>query len=122
MDSLVNKGNKYEPFVELNKEKNIFEIKGRSIVSNPIEFYNPIIKWAEKYCQNPNNETIFLIELDYFNSSSFKALIDLFKVLSQLKGKGLVINWHTFEEDDIIDEAQKIMEITGVEINFIFID
>ena len=122
MNSFIVKGNKYEPFVELNKEKGIFQIKGRSIVSNPIEFYNPILNWMEEYCQNPNDETNFVIELDYFNSSSFKALVDLFKVLIKLSDKGLIIDWHTFEDDDIIDEAKKIMEITGVKINFIFID
>lgn len=116
MEVIKNQGNRQEPYIYLDKAKNIFEIKGRSIISNPIEFYEPIFQWVREYCKNPNNKTKIVVELDYFNSSSFKILVDLFKEFSSLHNKGLQIIWKAFPNDDIIDEVEKIMEITGLTI------
>lgn len=114
-------GNKQHPFVDLDNTSGRMLFKGRSIVSNPVEFYAPIMDWFEEYMKNPCSPTIIRMEMDYFNSSSFKALVDLFKLIKPLEEKGLEVTWSAYEDDDIVDEANKIREITKVEINMEFI-
>ncbi len=115
-------GNKQEPYVELDGEKGVFVFRGRSIISNPIEFFSPIIQWLKEYSENPQEKTLVRMEMDYFNSSSFKALIDVFKVLKPLENAGLEVKWYAYRDDDIVDEANKIKEIANVEIEMLYLD
>jgi len=66
------------PKITLDKEANVFEICGKSFPENAVEFYSPVIKWINEYAQSPNPETIFTINLDYFNSSSSKKILHNF--------------------------------------------
>jgi len=114
-------GNKQQPTVELDQSKGIFKFEGRSIVGNPVEFYSPIRDWFKEYCANPNEKTIIEIRMDYFNSSTFKELIDIFKLLKTIKEQGLQVKWYTYDDDDIIEETEKITEISGVEIELVML-
>jgi dihydroorotate dehydrogenase len=94
------------PEVILNNESNIFEIRGESYPENSAEFYNPIIKWISEYCKDSSRKLIFNINLTYFNTSSSKALLDIFDILEdfhQKKGK-LTVNWYYYTEDESTKE------------------
>ncbi|HRJ37805.1 MAG TPA: SiaC family regulatory phosphoprotein, partial [Flavobacteriales bacterium] len=45
--------------------------------------------------------------LEYFNTSSSKSILDLFKILEELEhsGKKVKINWFHIEEDESMEEA-----------------
>lgn len=82
-------------------EKGHLEIKGRSIPENSVEFYKPVMDKLEEYGTSPKPQTTVTIQLEYFNTSSSKCLLDIFKKLEQLNkaGSQVSINW-LFEEDD----------------------
>ncbi|MFY8137067.1 MAG: DUF1987 domain-containing protein, partial [Flavobacteriales bacterium] len=69
------------PSVNFNEGEGILEIKGRSIPENSLEFYKPLIEWVEKYAAQSKPDTNVHIQLEYFNTSSSKCLLDLFKRL-----------------------------------------
>lgn len=95
------------PTVNMNPQTGVIEIKGRSIPENSIEFYKPIVDWLEEYSKNAVAKTVVNVQLEYFNTSSSKCILDVFKKLEALN-KGLsnvVINWYYEEDDEDMLEA-----------------
>jgi len=101
MESLSIEGTNKTPSVKLDPETGVIEIKGRSIPENSIEFYRPIVEWLDEYAKNPNKRTTVNVQLEYFNTSSSKCILDIFKKLESLKKarNEVMINWY-YEEDD----------------------
>ncbi|HEX7412474.1 MAG TPA: DUF1987 domain-containing protein [Bacteroidia bacterium] len=96
------------PLVNFNPVSGDFQVKGKSIPENTVQFYQPIYAWLDTYVQNPAPKTILTIQLDYFNTSSSKCIVDLFKRLELISknSKGEVsINWLHDENDEDMQEA-----------------
>ncbi len=104
------KGTKESPEVVLDKEANQFIISGRSLPEDSFQFYQPVIEWMKEYAKDPLPVTELKTHFEYFNSSSIKQLLILFKTLESLieGGKEAKIIWKYDEEDDL-------MEIKGKE-------
>jgi len=119
METLSLQGSPKTPTVEMNAESGVIEIKGRSIPENSIDFYRPVVEWLDKYAENPAGETVVNIQLEYFNTSSSKCILDVFKKLETVYKKngekGVVINWYYEEDDEDMLEAgedyQSILKI-----------
>ena len=78
MESLKIEGSPKTPTVNFDPN-GVVELKGRSIPENSIEFYKPIIAWLDEYNSNAQSETAVNIQLEYFNTSSSKCILDVFK-------------------------------------------
>ncbi len=109
MESITIKGTPKTPAIELNVDSGLVEIKGRSIPENAIDFYSPVVEWLDKYADSPLEETVVNIQLEYFNTSSSKCILDVFKKLENIYKqngyKGIVINWYYEEDDEDMLEA-----------------
>ena len=107
MENLSLEGSAKVPTVKFDAENGVLELKGRSIPENSIEFYKPLNEWIEKYGENPKSNTIVDIKLEYFNTSSSKCILDLFKQLEKLNNKDtdVQINWYFEEDDEDMEEA-----------------
>ncbi|MBN2519753.1 MAG: DUF1987 domain-containing protein [Bacteroidales bacterium] len=95
------------PSVKFDSEKGVLEIKGRSIPENSIEFYKPLVDWLEDYSKQPFKKTEVNIQLEYFNTSSSKCILDVFKKLESINqgGNEVLINWYYEEDDEDMLEA-----------------
>jgi hypothetical protein len=100
-------GTSKTPTVSLNPENGLVEIKGRSIPENSVEFYKPLVDWLEDYKKSPASKTTVNIQLEYFNTSSSKCILDVFKKLEDInKGDAeVLINWYYEEDDEDMLEA-----------------
>ncbi|MBN2487308.1 MAG: DUF1987 domain-containing protein [Bacteroidales bacterium] len=107
MEPLIIEGTQKTPAVEFNPVKGVLEIKGRSIPENSIEFYKPLVDWLEDYSASPASKTVVNVHLEYFNTSSSKCILDVFKKLESLhKSNNVVeINWYYEEDDEDMLEA-----------------
>lgn len=97
------------PEVLFDSLNQVFEIKGRSIPSDADLFYNPVTSWIDDYVSNPNQTTTFKIDLEYFNISSSKRLLNILYKLHEIIEMGLDINveWHYNEdEDDMLEVGE----------------
>lgn len=94
------------PSVQFNASGTL-EIKGRSIPENSIEFYKPMMDWLDLYAAAPSKTTQVNIQLEYFNTSSSKCILDIFKKLETLhkKGNEVVVQWFYEEDDEDMQEA-----------------
>jgi len=107
MEPLIIEGTLKTPTVRFDAEEGVIEIKGRSIPENSVEFYKPLVDWLEEYKKNPKPKTTVNIQLEYFNTSSSKCILDVFKKLEAIhKAKNEVeINWYYEEDDEDMLEA-----------------
>lgn len=95
------------PKIEFNPSKNTFLITGRSIPENSIDFYKPAIDWLSSYLKNPLQLTVLEVKLEYFNTSSSKCLVDIFRKIESLhkSGKEAQIKWYFIEDDEDMQES-----------------
>lgn len=122
MESLFVEGTQKTPTVNFDASKGIIEIKGRSIPENSIEFYKPLVDWLENYAQNARESTVVNIQLEYFNTSSSKCILDVFKKLEAIyKNKHQVnINWYYEEDDeDMLEAGEDYESIIHVPFNMV---
>jgi len=109
------------PKIELDRDSGIFRIVGKSFPEDVKTFYIPVIDWIQLYVQDPNNETLFEVSLEYFNTASSKMLL---VILSQLKEiqkreKKITVLWRYPENDlEIEDAGIEFSEV--INIPFIF--
>ena len=117
MRVLIIEGTDETPAVRLDKEKAIFEITGRSLPEDTVDFYRPIIDWILEYRAKPNPETEFVFKLDYMNTSSSKLVQDLLHTLELVKGSRIV--WYYMEDDEDMEAmGQEYSELTTVPFEF----
>lgn len=96
------------PLVTCNLQSGKLEFKGRSIPENSIEFYQPVFEWIDRYAASARPETLVDVQLEYFNTSSSKCLLDIFKKLQQLHQGGqskVTVTWFYEEDDEDMLEA-----------------
>ena len=107
MENLKIEGTTKTPTVSFERDTAIMTIKGRSIPENSIDFYKPIIDWLDAYATNPGEKTVLNMQLEYFNTSSSKCILDVFKKLENIKksGKEVQVHWHYEEDDEDMLEA-----------------
>lgn len=107
MENFNLEGTAKTPEIKFDADNGVLELRGRSIPENSIEFYKPLNDWIDNYGQSPKETTIVDVKLEYFNTSSSKCILDLFKQLETLNGKGtdVKINWYFEEDDEDMEEA-----------------
>lgn len=117
MNAIYIKATEITPEIILDKEKNIFKFKGRSLPEEVIDFYQPVLKWLEEYISNPNNQTIIEMDFDYLNSASQKMLSNIFELLEQLKknGNDIKIKWkYNIDDNELKEIGQEFSEIFSI--------
>jgi len=113
MENLFIQQTKTTPLVSINDTH--LEISGRSMPENPVEFYKPLF---DALC-NKKNLSIFDINLEYFNSTSAKCLLNLISYVGKKFDKVIISWYHDIDDDEMIDFVDEIMTLSGVKIKLI---
>mgnify|MGYP000170973081 CR=1 FL=1 len=122
MDSIFIEGTPKTPSVSFDGEKGALLLKGRSIPENSIEFYKPLVDWLDNYSGTPQPKTVCDVQLEYFNTSSSKCLLDLFKKMEIMNTNGneIIINWYYEEDDeDMLEAGEDYQSIINVPFKMI---
>lgn len=122
MEAISIEGTPKTPTVKFDPATGVLELKGRSIPENSIEFYKPVIDVLDKYASNPKPVTNVNVQLEYFNTSSSKCILDLFKKLEAINNNGssVTINWHYEEDDeDMLEAGEDYQAIINVPFKMI---
>ena len=104
MEDLSLEGTAKTPTVDFKSAGELL-IKGRSIPENSIEFYKPLIEWISNYSENPKENTLVNIQLEYFNTSSSKCILDVFKKLESISDSSVSVKWYYEEDEEDMLEA-----------------
>ncbi|MBE6340667.1 MAG: DUF1987 domain-containing protein [Marinilabiliaceae bacterium] len=95
------------PYISADPQTRQIVIKGRSLPTNVVTFYQPIIDWIKMYGTTDNEDLNVKIQLSFLNSSSHKRLLDIFEGVESLQEKGCKaeIEWFYKEGDEDIYAA-----------------
>lgn len=82
-------------------------IAGESYPEDAASFYGPLLQALDGYLADPSADGVVLdVRLVYFNSSTAKALMNMFQVLEKAAARNtaVTINWRYHVDDDIMQE------------------
>ena len=123
MEALKQEGTPKTPTINFDAVSGTIEIKGRSIPENSIEYYKPLVDWLDAYKDSPQVNTTVNIELEYFNTSSSKCILDVFKKLEgihNVDNSEVAINWYYEEDDeDMLEAGEDYQAIINVPFKMI---
>jgi hypothetical protein len=128
MEKLLIEPTLNSPHVVLDPAANRFEFSGESRPENVRKFYMPILEWMEQFgieCSGKGgNKTPLEINfnLEYFNSTSAKYILDIFKVLHTIHSGGTAVSvkWHYEEDDeDMYEVGVEMSRMSGLTFDFI---
>lgn len=97
---------------EVTLEPGLIEISGRSIPIDSFEFYDPIIRWLEKYKEEPSKTTNVIFKIEYLNSASNRFIYNILKIMDEIHERKYTVNtkWYYEEDDDS-------MRVFGIDLN-----
>jgi hypothetical protein len=112
METLLIDGTEETPQVEFNTETSVYSISGRSLPEDATKFYDQLVDWVKAFSEKPKSEFTLNINLDYFNSSSAKQLVELMILLEALDKKECKVKiiWLYEEEDELMETRGKEIE------------
>lgn len=125
MEDLKIEGTPKTPTIEFNPSTGYLLVRGRSIPENSIEFYKPLIDILEAYDKSAQSNTKVDIQLEYFNTSSSKCILDVFKKLEGINSGNseVVINWYYEEDDeDMLEAGEDYQAIINVPFKMIEVE
>lgn len=109
MENIHIEGTVRTPFVKFDYEQGQLELAGRSIPENSIAFYKPLFEWLDEYAKSPKVDTIMVFNLEYFNTSSSKCILDILRKLETLKESpskpNVIVKWYYDEGDEDMEES-----------------
>ncbi|MEQ9297455.1 MAG: DUF1987 domain-containing protein [Cyclobacteriaceae bacterium] len=116
MSFLLIEAGKNSPFVCFDFDGGTFKVGGRSVIEQPLEFYQQLISSIGNYSSSAITEAHFTFEFEYFNTSSCKCIFNLMKEIKKLEDrKSVVINWYYDKDDEdmleIGEDFEDILEM-----------
>jgi hypothetical protein len=130
MEKLIIEPTGNSPRILLDPENRLFEFSGESRPENVRKFYLPILEWLESYTKDQEklkeaertSELMCQFNFEYFNSTSAKYILDIFKSLNAISalGIGLDIKW-LYEEDDedMLEVGQEMSRMSKLSFEYV---
>ncbi|MCB1192984.1 MAG: DUF1987 domain-containing protein [Leptospiraceae bacterium] len=106
MDKIHIEKTKVSPEVLLDFEGGRAEISGESYPENAMNFYKPVFEWIDSIMQ-AKKSIHFDFQLEYYNTSSSKCIIDILELLEKYHSEGgkSSVKWYYQEDDDDMLES-----------------
>ena len=95
------------PQVDFDFQGNRLTLSGESYPEDAASFFGPLLAALKAYLKSLGKaQAVLDVKLAYFNSSSAKALMNMFQMLEEHAGQGgaIVVNWHYHPDDDTMEE------------------
>ncbi len=88
MNELNILGSQSTPSVTTDLAQGRLSMQGDSYPENSFEFFTTVITWIEDFLARDNAPLVLELGLIYMNTSSVKAMMDIFDLLEEAHGKG----------------------------------
>lgn|SRR5690606_11510667 len=96
MNDLHLPGSQATPTITADAAAGVLAMRGDSYPENAFELYGPVIEWVETYLAQAGEPLRMELELLYLNTSSIKAIMDVFDLLQAAHDNGhqVAVNWY----------------------------
>ena len=99
------------------------KLEGKSFPEDPVTFYEPIIKWIKDLKSNCPKSIVLTVKLEYFNTSTSKLVLYMFKLLESIHLDGISeikIVWLCNKNDeDMVESGMDYQSIVDVPFELI---
>ena len=99
-----------------------FKMSGSSFPENALNFFTPVISWAQNFMLEKTEKVKATFDFEYLNSSSIKFISDIIdKLQFYTKSGGEVeMNWYYDEDDDdMLEMGEEFKEDVDFTFNFL---
>lgn len=106
MNDLKIEGSQSTPSISSDYAAGVLEMRGDSYPENSFELFSPVLDWIEAYLRDGDRPLTLNLQLLYLNTSSVKAMMDIFDILEEAHGKGrkVAVNWYYDEQNERVAE------------------
>ncbi|SDH96815.1 biofilm regulation phosphoprotein SiaC [Propionivibrio dicarboxylicus] len=101
------------PGIQTDFRNGVLRMHGDSYPENSFEFFGPVIEWIESFLAASSDPLRLELRLIYMNTSSVKAMMDIFDMLEEAHGKGRAVSvaWHYDPRNErVLDLADEFRE------------
>jgi hypothetical protein len=118
MDNLYIKGEGFIPEIQFDAQKGELNISGKSFHENTDEFYEPLYKWVKEYVNDTYQPTTLNFKMNYFNTTSSKAILQLLRYFEDYKAE-VQVNWfYQEDDDDMLEDGENFDVDTRLKFEF----
>jgi hypothetical protein len=106
MNDLKIEGTQSTPAIHSDFAAGVLSMRGDSYPENSFELFSPVLDWIEAYLRDGDRPLTLNLQLLYLNTSSVKAMMDIFDILEEAHGKGrkVAVNWYYDEQNERVAE------------------
>ena len=122
MKNFYMEGSDKTPSINLDAQNGEMEFSGKSIPENSADLYEPVMEWIDKYLETPAENTTFVVKLEYFNTSSSKYLLEIFRRFEELfkAGMKVAVQWYyELEDEDMQESGDDFRDILKIPVELI---
>ena len=113
MNALNISGSQSTPSIVADWDQGRLTMQGDSYPENSFEFFYQVIDWIERYLNESEVPFHLELRLVYMNTSSVKAMMDIFDLLEDAHGRGrqVSVNWYYDPRNErVLDLADEFRE------------
>ena len=95
------------PEVDFRFLENRLSLKGEAYPEDAAAFFGPLLKLLNAYCETIRGHELQVeFRLEYFNTSSAKALMNMIQILENAVRRGTRVNlsWYYQKDDEVMRE------------------
>jgi len=106
MDNLIIESTQSTPSIMTDFREGTVEMRGDSYPENSFELFSPAMRWIEEYLAQAGRPLTLNLHLLYLNTSSVKAMMDIFDILEEAHkdGRRVTVNWYYDEQNERVAE------------------
>ena len=76
------------------------EMRGDSYPENSFEFFAPLVEWVQDHLKTPDSPLRLELHLLYLNTSSVRAMMDIFELLEDAHDDSHAVSVQWFYDED----------------------
>ena len=106
MKDLNISGTSSTPTIASDYQAGVLFLRGDSYPENSFELFGPVISWVETYVKESTQPLRLELELLYLNTSSVKAVMEIFDTLeaAHQRGREVSVTWYFDHNNERVGE------------------
>jgi len=106
MNDLNLPGTQSTPSIFTDARAGLLKMGGDSYPENSFELFGPVLEWVEAYLQQSSAPLRLELELLYLNTSSIKAVMEIFDLLeaAHAEGRDVSVEWYYDRRNERVGE------------------
>lgn len=106
-------GSQSTPAIQSDWAAGSVSMQGDSYPENSYELFHQVFEWIERFLAEAERPLSLELRLLYLNTSSIKAMMDIFDLLeaAHQQGKAVAVNWHYDQQNErVVELAEEFKE------------